>query len=306
MKGASLHPAMPGLDADTLAAAFAGALGHKAGPPVGAEAAFIAQIQRDLSAEEMPDAPAADLAAAFADLWRFGATLKGDAPLIRLRRWTALDGRDLGRDLLEIAQPDRPFLVDSIMGEIAEAGFPVRAMFHPLVEREGRRLSVIQVHLGPVGDDRAAALIEGVRLALGDVQMAVTDFGAMQTLMRDTITGLGKAPAPGSAEARAEDIAFLEWLAGDRFVFLGARVYDYPRTADGDYAAEEPVYRPEDSLGVGSALVGQTAACCDPTVLAIARIIRARGHCRRTSVKPRSCTVRRRSRVFPAPSPTSG
>jgi glutamate dehydrogenase len=33
-------------------------------------------------------------------------------------------------------------------------------------------------------------------------------------------------------------------------VFLGARVYEYPRTADGGYAAEEPLYQPEGSLGV--------------------------------------------------------
>ncbi|MBI5939510.1 MAG: NAD-glutamate dehydrogenase, partial [Caulobacterales bacterium] len=184
------------------------------------------------------------------DLWRFGETLKGDAPAIRLRRWTAPDGADLGRDLLEIVQPDRPFLVDSIMGAIAETGFPVRAMFHPLVNRDGRRLSLIQVHLDPVGEDRAQTLVESVRAVLADVQMAVADFAAMQALMRETIAELAEAPAPVSAEERAEDLAFLDWLERDRFVFLGARVYDYPRTADGGYAAEEPVYRPEGSLGV--------------------------------------------------------
>ena len=250
MQGASLHPAAPGLDSDSLAVAFTSALGRKSGAPVGPEAAFIAQVHRDLSAEELPNLTPADLGAVFADLWRFGETQSGDAPAIRLRRWTSAEGVDLGRDLLEIAQPDRPFLVDSIMGAIAEAGFPVRAMFHPLVERDGRRLSVIQVHLDPVGEDRAQALIDGVRAALGDVQMAVADFAAMQTLMRQTVAELAGAPAAISAEARAEDLAFLEWLERDRFVFLGARVYDYPRTADGDYAAEEPVYRPEDSLGV--------------------------------------------------------
>ncbi len=250
MQGESLHPAAPGFDSDSLAAAFAHALGHRSGQPKDAEAAFIAQIHRDLSIEELPDVALPDLAAAFAELWRFGETLKGDAPAIRLRRWTSADGEDLGRDLIEIAQPDRPFLVDSIMGEIAEAGFPVRAMFHPLVEHGGRRLSVIQVHLDPVGEDRAAALADGLRAALGDVQMAVADFAALQALMHDTIAELARAPAPVSPEARAEDIAFLDWLEHDHFVFLGARTYDYPRGPDGDYAAEEPVYRPEDSLGV--------------------------------------------------------
>ena len=250
MKGASLHPAAPGFESDTLATAFARALGHRSGPPKADEALFIQQVHRDLSVEELPDASIEDLAAAFAELWRFGQALTGDTPVIRLRRWISVDGKDLGRDLLEIAQPDRPFLVDSIMGAIAEAGFPVRAMFHPLVDRAGRRLSVIQVHLDPVGEDRAAGLTDGVTASLGDVQMAVADFAAMQTLMRTTIADLAGAPVPISADERAEDLAFLDWLAADRFVFIGARVYDYPRTADGDYAAEEPVYRPENSLGV--------------------------------------------------------
>jgi len=142
MKGASLHPAAPGLDADTLATAFARALGQKDGPLKAPEAAFIAQVHRDLSAEELADASAGDLAAAFAELWRFGATLTGEAPIVRVRRWTAADGRDLGRDLLEIAQPDRPFLVDSIMGEIAEAGFPIRAFARSSFSSRRRRLPV--------------------------------------------------------------------------------------------------------------------------------------------------------------------
>ena len=250
MKGASLHPAAPGLDSDSLAIAFAGALGQKSGPPKADEAVFIAQVHRDLSAEELPDGSAAELGAVFADLWRFGETLKGDVPAVRLRRWTAPNGADLGRDLLEIVQPDRPFLVDSIMAAIAESGFPVRAMFHPLIDRGGKRLSLIQVHLDPVGEDRAGALVDSVGAVLTDVRMAVEDFTAMQALMRETLTELARAPAPVSAEERTEDIAFLDWLERDRFVFLGARVYDYPRTADGDYAAEEPVYRPGNSLGV--------------------------------------------------------
>lgn len=249
MKGASLHPAAPGLDSDSLAAAFAAALGHKSGPK-GEEGAFIAQVHRDLSPEELPAVGADALGAVFADLWRFGETLEGEAPVMRLRRWTGPAGEDLGRDLLEIVQPDRPFLVDSIMGAIAETGFPVRAMFHPLIAWDGRKLSLIQVHLDPVGEDRAAALVESVKAVLTDVQLAVDDFAAMQALMRNITAELAKAPAPVSAEERAEDIAFLEWLVRDRFVFIGARVYDYPRTADGGYAAEEPVYRPEGSLGV--------------------------------------------------------
>ena len=248
MKGESLHPAAQGLDA--IADAFAAALGRKAGTLKSDEAAFVAQLAADVTAEELPQGSIADVGAAFADFWRFGEAVRGEAPAIRVRPWIGAGGAGYGRDLLEIVQPDRPFLVDSIMGEIAEAGFPVRAMFHPVVEREGRRLSMIQVHLDPIGADREQALVAAIGGVLDDVRLAVEDFDAMQALMRRTIEELAVARTPASDEERAEDIAFLKWLEGEEFVFLGARVYEYPRTADGGYAAEEPLYQPEGSLGL--------------------------------------------------------
>jgi glutamate dehydrogenase len=80
---------------------------------------------------------AEDLAAALADFWRFSQT-EGEPPLIRLVRTLGADGRDLRRDRLEIVQPDAPFLVDSVMGELAAAGFRVRSMFHPVMRGEGQ------------------------------------------------------------------------------------------------------------------------------------------------------------------------
>ncbi len=250
MKGESLHPAAQGLDATDIANAFATALGRKPGALKADEAAFVAQIAADASAEELPQGAIAEIGAAFADFWRFAGTVKDGGPAIRIRPWTGTGGAGFGRDLLEIVQADRPFLVDSIMGEVAEAGFPVRAMFHPVVERDGQRLSMIQVHLDPIGADREQALVAAIGGVLEDVRLAVSDFDAMQALMRRTIEELAAARTPVSDEEKAEDIAFLKWLEGDEFVFLGARVYEYPRTADGGYAAEEPLYQPEGSLGL--------------------------------------------------------
>ena len=85
--------------------------------------------------------------------------------------------------------------------------------------------------------------------SLADVRAAVTDFAAMRALMATAIAELIRA-APGNPDALTEDVAFLRWLDVGHFIFIGARVYDYPRTADGGYAAEEPTYGPERSLGV--------------------------------------------------------
>ena len=251
MAGAKIDLPLSEAAIGPLMTAFARALGFEVETLPPAPRTFVAQAQDDWSADELPGFDAGDTAHALADFWRFGQATGAPAePAIRLRRARKPDGTDLRGDLLEIVQPDRPFLVDSIMGAVAEAGFQVRAMFHPVVEADGERRSMIQIYLAPVGEDREAVLIDAVSEALADVRLAVQDFEPMRALMRRTIDELRQAPLKLAADEHAEDLAFLDWLERDHFVFLGARVYDYPRVADGGYAAEEPLFQPEDSLGV--------------------------------------------------------
>ncbi len=217
--------------------------------------AFIAQAAEDAAPDELPELPTKALAALAADFWAFAATRKGAAPVIRL---APIDGAPT-LERLEILQNDAPFLVDSIMGEIADQGLSVRAMFHPVVEvardRKGarvadgetRRESMIQVILERVGSDREAALVAGLKATLADVRAAVDDFPAMLDLMARTIGELEASPI---SAARDENAQFLAWLRDEHFVYLGARVYEYPRLKDGAYAPEEPLFQPEDGLGV--------------------------------------------------------
>ena len=67
----------------------------------------------------------------------------------------------LKSDLLIAAQDDKPFLVDSIMGELGDGGFVIQAMFHPVVAIGGRDVSLIVVLLDPVGEDRREDLDRG-------------------------------------------------------------------------------------------------------------------------------------------------
>ena len=221
---------------------------------------YIAQAARDAASDELPELSAEDLAKTLADAWAYGETRRAKAPMIRL---VSTPGA-AGLDRLEVIQDDAPFLVDSIMGELAEQGLSVRAMFHPVVQvgrdKKGARdaagasraESMIMVILDHVGADREKALIDGVKTALADVRAAVDDFPAMLALMAKTIAAHSAAPAGGKAEAaaRAEEVAFLAWLKDEHFIYLGARVYEYPRKANGDYAPEEPLIQPQSGLGV--------------------------------------------------------
>ena len=110
-------------------AALRAALGGDAETPAGKS--FVAQIAADVGDDERALLSASDLAKAAADFWAFAARRTGDGPQVRL-----VDLKGAGTDLqaLEVVQDDKPFLVDSVMGEVTEAGYGVRAMFHPVLQ----------------------------------------------------------------------------------------------------------------------------------------------------------------------------
>jgi glutamate dehydrogenase len=253
MSIAQISLSLPSGTVSALLTAFAQALGILPDQLPAAARAFVLQAQDDWAADELPDMTPGEIGQALADFWQFGQAHDGDAaPALRLRRAPAVAAR-APCDLLEIAQPDRPFLVDSVMAAIADGGFVVRAMFHPVVAGVAGPRSMIQVYLDPVGEDRAPALLASVSEALTDVRLSVDDYEAMRALLHRTIAELATAPAPVPDDVRAEFLAFLNWLDADRFVFLGAREYTYPRTPDGGYAAEEPDFHAGDGppgLGV--------------------------------------------------------
>jgi glutamate dehydrogenase len=219
---------------------------------------FAQQAAGDIRADELPELTAEEVSANLADFWAFGERRRGQAPHVRVA--PVIGEKAAGLDRLEIVQDDCPFLVDSVMGEIADQGLSVRAMVHPIVEtaRNGsgvrgedgkpRRESMIHVILDPVGADREAALRAGVLETLSEVRAAVDDFQDMLALLGRTLAEL-KTTAP-AGKVSDEEIAFLSWLQAEQFVFLGARTYEYPIGKNGDYIAEEPLYKATDGLGV--------------------------------------------------------
>ena len=105
--------------------------------------AFAAQAAEDVVPAELPEFDLDDLAANLAAFWTFAEKRRGLSPILRIVRAerASEDSPRLDFDRVEIVQEDGPFLVDSVMGEIADQGFQVRAMFHPVVEvsRDARR-----------------------------------------------------------------------------------------------------------------------------------------------------------------------
>ena len=235
-----------------LTAAFMASLESQTGGPAPSSpeaAEFLSQVLADYRPAELPGVGTADLGAVLAGFWHFAEAFEGQEPRMRLIPARGVGSGLLDLDVLEIVQSDAPFIVDSVMAEVAEWGVEIQAMFHPLLGQGDARRSMIQVWLAPVGAARRARLVEDLKVTLSDVHTANADFPAMLTLMARSIGELIRA-APGDPAVLAEDIAFLRWLGEGHFVFLGARAYDYPRTADGAYSAEEPTYDRAAGLGV--------------------------------------------------------
>ena len=231
---------------DILTQAFAKAKGKAA---TAAEKDFVLQLCEDYAPGDLPALTAADFAALAADLWAYcAAHPHPEKPAIRMAEARGEGGRPLGLDLLQIVQGDRPFLVDSVMGQLVAQGLSIRAMLHPVVSDKHGHRSVICVLMDPLDEDQREAALREVKCALYDVYAAVEDFPAMLGLMGRTLAELERSAPAGPHKAEA--VALLRWLEADHFVFLGARIYEYPRTKNGRWAHEEPLFETERSLGV--------------------------------------------------------
>ncbi len=143
---------------------------------------------------------------------------------------------------LAIVNDNMPFLVDSVSLAITAAGLRIDRLLHPIVDvrrdAAGRleqvigaavglvpagatRELVIYIELERAGARSRADLLTGLDGVLADVRAAVDDWPAMLARLHDTTRELADNPPPIAPHIAAEAMAFLEWLAADRFTLLG-------------------------------------------------------------------------------------
>ncbi len=207
---------------------------------------FLAQLHENALADGWGGLTVEALAFICAGFWAWAQEAAGERTQIRLMPARAADGAPLGRDILEIVTPDKPFVVDSVMGELAEAGVDILALAHPIVPLTppGRSApadySLIQVQMRALEGEARDALIAKVRDTLADVEVVVKDFAAMRLRMDQAISDLEKAPLTISDDERQEAVAFLRWLRTNHFTFIGVRDYEFVTSPEGDVLAEEP------------------------------------------------------------------
>ncbi|OHZ43431.1 NAD-glutamate dehydrogenase [Agrobacterium vitis] len=150
----------------------------------------------------------------------------------------AADGASLS--VLSIVDRNKPFLYDSVMGEVTSQFRDIHLTIHPiLVQAEGRwaladtqtetsdRVSYIQLHLAPLNEDQAKGLAERLQSVVAQVGTVASDWQPMISLLDSVMAELTEQSNVKRKTERAEAIAFLEWLRDDNFTFLGMREYLY-------------------------------------------------------------------------------
>src|SRR5215510_9813723 len=226
-------------------------------PKAFADALFGLSVPEDVVRYDVSEVAALAEAA-----WRFLAERKPGAPKIRLEAPAAAGEHLRSISVLEIINDDMPFLVDSVLGELAERGVEVLLVAHPVISvtrdaagrvtsfggtsnGAARRESVIHIHIGRIDDEaRRGELVQGIAQVLADVRVSVHDWRSLIKRVEEVIAGLKSNPPPLPAEEVAEAAAFLEWLIANNFTLLGVRNYVF--TANHD--ALEPRF--ETGLGL--------------------------------------------------------
>ena len=215
---------------DDMPAGFAPALFGRAAP-------------EDLTAYE-----AREVAALAEEAWAFLSDRKPGAPKMRLDSRPGPIGAERVKSVsvLEIVNDDMPFLLDSVLGELAEQGLEVRLVVHPVfaVERDASGVlfafrgesapgeageSFIHVHVERIEDEaRRAEIVKALVQVLADVRVCVQDWKPTLARVNEVIAELKLSPPPLPVDEVAEAVQFLEWLAADNFTFLGFRSYVFP------------------------------------------------------------------------------
>lgn len=210
-------------------------------------ASCIAQMLAEVPADSRNSIPSGNIETLGKSLWEWFETTSSAS--VRIRPAEGIHNDLLGHHLLEAVGPDRPFLVDSLLGACSDLGFEVLTLFHPIVETDKGRFSLIQIHLPDLSEGEQALLLAEAEATLADVHSATADYQEMRARMAAEIERLASNEHV-SERYKDEATAFLKWLGNERFVFLGARSYTFRTGPDGNVLPEEPDTVEGSNLGL--------------------------------------------------------
>lgn len=166
-------------------------------------------------------------------------------------------------DVVTIITDDRAFLVDSVIGQITALGLEIEALFHPIVtvtrsgngKRSGKggdifTESMMMVVLPRLTASMRSRIKRELSITLADTRQAVEDYEHMRALMAQSRNDLRTKSGETDEGSLSEAIAFLDWLYEGKFVFLGARSYDFTKVYEDKNGRMEPEIVSGSNLGI--------------------------------------------------------
>ena len=226
--------------------------------------AFIGLYFRNVIAEDLLKLTPQNVYGAALAHFKLAAVRKNGEPLIRVYNpRIETHGWQIPGTVIEIVNDDMPFLLDSTSAAISRMGIGVHMVAHPVL-RVWRNDAGCWAGLAPGADDTAKAesfihfsideqadaarcdeIRETISGVLAEVRAAVTGWRSMLAKIDDAIHDLRAAKLNIGPEEIEESIAFLEWLRGNNFTFLGYAEFSFFENRDGAGAA------PVEGSGLG-------------------------------------------------------
>lgn len=251
--------------------------GNRAGGDLPADPAeLIALYYRRVPADELVTADSAELAAAVRSHLALASTRVPGRPLVRLINPTVAEHGWRSPDtVVQIVTDDMPYLVESVVAELARLDVSVHRLVHPLVV-VGRDLTgalkqvLTQASVDDLPDDalvecwmyvnvrritdpdQARHVEQRLLAVLTDVREVDEDTPRMVNTATALAGQLEAAPLPLPAGEVAEGVALLRWLADGHFIFLGYRRYELVQESTNDAAGDTaPALRGMLGSGLG-------------------------------------------------------
>ncbi|MBE4716633.1 NAD-glutamate dehydrogenase domain-containing protein [Pseudarthrobacter sp. AB1] len=155
--------------------------------------------------------------------------------------------------VLGVVTDDAPFIVDSVLAEVARQGLGIDLVVHPtftvIRDSSGQLTDISPASLQKnapaeswvsvefresLGAEAVEALLAGIRRVIADVGIAVSDWQAMR---RKALEAEALPDVPAERPGHGIEIArsLLRWLASNNFVFIGYKTYRIREEASEEY-----------------------------------------------------------------------
>ena len=251
----------------TQAIALAERSSGSGGPPKDEVGPLLLAYYRHVAVDDIVDRTAEELYGALVSQYRAAeirpqgtASVHVFTPALGEHGWSAG-----GHSVVEVVTDDMPFLVDSIVMELASQQRDVHLVVHPQFDvtrdltgrlehiacpdnesaepSEGAaRESWMHVEISRIGrDEDVEAIANDLQRVLRDVRESVEDWGRMRLQIGEIVDELTTRPPSSITDEEVDrSVAFLNWLADDHFTLLGYREYHLEQEGDGEYLRGVP------------------------------------------------------------------